>query len=215
MRVWINLGALFLVLSLPAQAIRENWLCEDSPFDQYPDAYYTCEAMQSFKHGFDTHALEHLKRASKWGSKTAQYRVGLMILGGIGTEADPIEGAAWLLLANERNNSDISARLREVQDKMSTEDWEVAHQRALVLKEEYGDFAALERRTRWVRRMKNRMTGSRLGKPMATVRVADSQGITVDQMTNRLDVYERSLRHMVTTVEYRDFRVIEPKTEGR
>lgn len=213
MQCWKVLGALMLVVSLPAQAIRENWLCEDTPFDQYPDAYYTCEAMQSFKHGFDTHALEHLKRASKWGNKTAQYRVGLMTLGGIGTPADPVEGAAWLLLANERNNRDITARLREVQASMSEGAWKAAHERALVLKEEYGDFAALERRTRWVRRMKNRMTGSRLGKPMATVRVADSQGITADQMTNRLDVYERSLRHMVTTVEYRDFRVIEPPAE--
>ncbi|MDX1570299.1 MAG: hypothetical protein R3200_07420 [Xanthomonadales bacterium] len=193
---------------------QEDFLCEDSPLDIYPDVYFHCEAMQSFKKGFDEHALELLQRASLWGSKTAQYKVGLMYLGGVGTQADPVEGAAWLLLANERNNRKVTERLAEVLDKLSDSSVMAANSRAAELRETYGDLEALERRADWVRRMKKRTTGSRLGKPMATVVNSGTSGITGDQALNRLDHYEQVLREAVTTVEYRDFRVLEPEEES-
>lgn len=206
----VNCLMLLLLLSpaIPA-APQDDFLCEDTPLAIYPDIYFTCEALQSFKKGFDTHALELFKRASLWGSKEAQYRVGLFYLGGIGTEADPMEGAAWLLLANERNNRQVTERLSGVLQQLTPAQQDAVTQRAAVLREQYGDFQALERRDDWVRMQKRKTTGSRLGKPMASVRYQGSQGVTADQANQSLELYVSTLENIVTTVEYRDFEVLE------
>ena len=61
--------------------------------------------------------------------------------------------------------------------------------------------------------MKRRTTGSHLGRPTATVAIVGTQGVTGGQALSRLDRYEASLRNVLTTVEYRDFKVMEPKHE--
>ncbi len=193
---------------------QENFLCDDSPVAIYPDILFTCEALQSYKKGFDTHALELFQRASLWGSKEAQYRVGLFYLGGIGTETNHVEAAAWLLLANERNNRQITERLAEVMAVLSDEQKDTVNQRADELREKYGDFKALERRANWVKRQKRKTTGSRLGNPMASVRYQGNTGVTAEQQLRHLDAYEQHLSDIVTSVEYRDFKVIEPGEES-
>ena len=211
---WRVISILFLTISLSATAQERSSFCSDTPVDVYPDQFFICEALQSFKHGHDSHALELFKRAAHWGNKTAQYRAGLMLLGGIGGDADIIEGTAWLLLANERNSAETAARLAEVEQSISEADLRAAKQRAAELREEYGDFAALERRARWVREKKRARTGSRTGNPMATVRVEGAQGrgvtgLTGNQLDSYLDAYVNHLESILTTVEYRDFTVID------
>lgn len=188
---------------------RSSYLCSDSPLDIYPDQRFTCEAMQSFKKGFDRHALDLFKQASRWGSKLAQYKVGLMYLGGYGVEADRIEGTAWLLLANERNRFRITEHLADTMRQLSSYEVGLARSRARELRAEYGDFQALERRSRWVRRLRRESTGSRLGRSMSSVRIVNSMGITGDQRMALIEDYETQLRDIVTTVEYRDFEVLE------
>jgi hypothetical protein len=203
-----------LLMTGPASAApRQSFQCENSPLDIFPDQYYSCEAMQSFKKGFDSHALSLFKRAARWGSKTSQYRVGLMYLGGYGTAVNPIEGTAWLLLANERNSTQGTQQLNEALKSLSDYERKLARERAQELSDDYGDLKALERRSRWVRRMKGRTTGSRLGRPTATVRIEGANGITGDQAISRLDLYETVLRNAIGTIEYRDFEVIEPASE--
>ena len=115
-----NFIALFFCLfSSAALAVEQSALCEDSPLDIFPDQFFACEAQQSFKKGFDKHALALFKRASRWGSKQSQYKVGLMYVAGFGTQADPVEGAAWLLLANERNNRDVTEQLQLAMSELS------------------------------------------------------------------------------------------------
>jgi len=186
-----------------------GFLCEDSPLDIPPDVFFTCEAIDSFDDGFDKHALALFKRAALWGSKEAQYRVGLMYLGGYGADVDWVQGSAWLLLANERNNQQVTEKLSQAMALLTEEQVAQANVKAEELREHYGDFKALERRARWVRRMKNRTTGSRLGKPNASIRLVGTNGVTGDQQLSRLDAYEASLRNVLTTVEYRDFDVID------
>ncbi len=206
----VNCMILLMALTHVVHAApQKDFLCEDTPLAIYPDIYFTCEGLQSFKKGFDTHALELFKRASLWGSKEAQYRVGLFYLGGIGTEADPMEGAAWLLLANERNNRQVTERLLTVMAVLSPFQQGEVSQRAAVLREQYGDFQALDRRDNWVRMQKRKTTGSRLGKPMATVRYLGSQGVTADQANQSLELYVTTLQDIVTNVNYRDFDVLE------
>ena len=203
-------SVVFLTIASMTWAVPQNgFLCEDSPLDIPPDVFFTCEAIDSFDDGFDKHALELFKRASLWGSKEAQYRVGLMYLGGYGAEVDLVEGSAWLLLANERNSQQVTEKLSQAMDLLTEEQIEQANLKAKTLREHYGDFKALERRARWVRRMKNRTTGSRLGKPNASIRLVGTNGVTGDQKLSRLDAYEASLRNVLTTVEYRDFDVID------
>ena len=166
--------------------VEESSFCHETTFDLHPDLFYTCEARQSFKKGFDAHALTLFKRAAKWGSKSAQYRIGLMTLAGMGTEPDLIEGTAWLLLANERNADEVTEQLDLALNNLTGDEIDAAKRRARVLRETYGDSAALERRAQWVRKAKRRVTGSHLGKPMNSVRIA-SQGLTVDQYLSSLE----------------------------
>ena len=196
-------------------AAERSSFCSNTVQDVFPDQHFSCEGLQSLKRGHDGHALEMFQQAARWGDKRAQYRVGLMHLGGIGTTPDTVEGAAWLLLANERNNRTISERLSQAHQQMDASQWEAAHVRATELQQHYGDFSALERRDRWARERKRDLTGSRLGKPMATVEVqhpgipSQLTGITGRQMLARLDRYVDTLQDVMTTIEYRDFEVIE------
>lgn len=204
---------LLLLTGVAAAAPRAHFLCEDGQLDIFPSERFYCEAMQSFRRGFDAHALSLFKRSAGWGNKLAQYKVGLMYLAGMGTEADAVEAAAWLLLANERNTDEVTERLRSVMASLPEFAKRQARKRAEALREDYGDLQALERRSRWVRRMKARTTGSRLGKPMSAVRIVGNTGVTSDQRLARLDAYESVLRDIVTTVEYRDFKVFDVEPE--
>jgi TPR repeat protein len=204
----------FICCTSSAIAVERSALCEDSPLDIFPDEFYTCEALQSFKKGFDKHALALFKRASRWGSKQSQYKVGLMYVGGFGTQRNPVEGAAWLLLANERNNHQGTEQLKLALADLDEQERAQANLRAVALREEYGDLEALERRAQWVRRMKRRTTGSHLGRPTATLAIVGTQGITGGQALSRLDHYEATLRNVLTTVEYRDFKVLDPEEEA-
>ena len=205
------LACILLAPSLAAASPQGHFLCEDTSMDVFPDDRWYCEAMHNFRKGFDRHALDLFKRAARYGNKLAQYKIGLMYAGGVGTEADAVEGAAWLLLANERNIDEVTERLRFVMSTLPEFEKRQAHERAGELREEYGDLNALSRRAAWVKKMKRRTTGSRLGNPMSAVRIAGASGVTSDQQHERLDAYEQNLRDIITTVEYRDFRVIEPE----
>ncbi|MEM9301927.1 MAG: hypothetical protein AAGE01_07440, partial [Pseudomonadota bacterium] len=192
----------------------EDSECGNGVIGERPDRFFTCEALQSFKKGFDTHALELFQRASLWGNKQAQYRVGLMTLGGIGTEPDPMEAAAWMLLANERNNREITERLNQVMQTLDGDQLAAVNVRAAELQEKYGDFAALDRRARWVRRQNINITGSRTGRPIGSSLIATSgaglggarpvgaqnSGTTGLGLQSGYDAYEWELRNIVTSV---------------
>ena len=205
---------LLVGMSFSAQAARKSFLCEQSQLDIYPDVFYSCEAMQNFKKGFDKHALALFKHAARWGSKQSQYKIGLMFVGGFGTRADPVEGAAWLLLANERNVMHSTEQLALVMSELSEAERAAAKGRAQFLRAEYGDVQALTRRARWVRQMKRRSTGSHLGRPMATVSIPGGEGLTSRDNLASLTLYESNLRETLTTVEYRDFKVLDPQDRG-
>lgn len=202
---------LLVCLSFTAHGARKSSLCEQSQLDIFPDVFYACEAMQNFKQGFDRHALALFKHAARWGSKQSQYKIGLMYVGGLGAMRNSVEGAAWLLLANERNAMHSTEQLSLVMSELSEAGRGAAKARAQSLRAEFGDQAALLRRTYWVRRMKRRTTGSRLGQPMATVVIPGGEGLTAGQNIGRLVQYESSLRDTLTTVEYRDFQVLDPQ----
>jgi TPR repeat protein len=195
-------------------AARRSSLCEQSKLDIYPDVFYSCEAMQNFKKGFDKQALFLFKHAARWGSKQSQYKIGLMYVGGFGTEPNPVEGAAWLLLANERNVMHSTEQLALVMSELSGTERAAAKGRAQFLRTEFGDVQALTRRARWVRQMKRRSTGSHLGRAMATVSIPGGEGLTTRDNINGLTLYESNLRETLTTVEYRDFKVLDPQNMG-
>jgi hypothetical protein len=206
---------LLLALVVPTQQLlaeEQIKFCDKLTNDAVPDRILICDAMENFKDGFDDHALNLFKEAAKFGNKIAQYRVGLMYLAGFGVPKDRTEGTAWLLLANERNNTAMTDRLKEVRDASNAAEWRDIVNRAEALREEFGDRKALHRRAAWVRKKEGELTGSRLGNPMATVSInypGARGGDTGNSMRERLIDYESSLRKIVDSTEYVGFEEID------
>jgi len=68
-----------------------------------PGDYYFCRAAQHFWSGYQEMAISALKEAGRWGSKPAQYALGVMYFNGDRVPANRPLGLAWLALSAERH----------------------------------------------------------------------------------------------------------------
>jgi hypothetical protein len=110
-----------------------------------PGEYYYCVAVRQLARRQYGKGLDTLKTAAAWGSKPAQYVLGLSYYRGDIGAADRPLGLAWLALAAERRNPDYAVAFRSA--------WQLAsegeHQRANALWRElrptYGDAYAAPR----------------------------------------------------------------------
>lgn len=68
-----------------------------------PGDYYFCRAAQHFWSGYQEMAISALKEAARWGSKPAQYALGVMYFNGDRVPANRPLGLAWLALSAERH----------------------------------------------------------------------------------------------------------------
>ncbi len=182
----------------------------------YPDVVHYEAAVRSYKDGFNTHAMEQFLLAARWGNKEAQFNLALMHFAGIGVEVDRIRGGAWALLADERGDGRFRKTRREIMGLLGAEEKSAALDLARELKEEYGDFQALEKRARWVRKQKRELTGSRTGSLASAVRITTPGGRFAgrgDQYLAYINTFEQSLFDIVTRVEYKDFEVLDDPVE--
>ena len=69
-----------------------------------PGEYYFCSAARNYWSGHDGLARQSLLNAAEWGSKPAQYALGVMYFNGDHAVKNRPLGLAWLALASERHD---------------------------------------------------------------------------------------------------------------
>jgi hypothetical protein len=91
---------------LPGQELVVSNLLYGCPYGLerfLPGDYYFCEAGSHFWAGRYNMSRDSLESASRWGSKAAQYALGVMYFNGDHVAANQPLGVAWLAIAAERH----------------------------------------------------------------------------------------------------------------
>lgn len=144
--------------------------------DGRPGVYYFDLGAKAFRDGDFRHAIDMYKVAASWAYKPAEYNLGLMYFKGQGVAVDRARGAAWMILAAERNTP-LYTKARDVMVTMLTEaQFQRTDEIWNQLKPIYGDVVALRRaKAQWIR-AERAQTGSHVGHAIDNLRVGISSG---------------------------------------
>lgn len=110
-----------------------------------PGIYYYCVGARREARQPPQPAIEMLKMAASWGSKPAQFLLGLNYYRGEGVAQDRAQGLAWLGLATERDDPTYLAVFRSAWLKASPAEQARANQLWKALKPRYADAVAARR----------------------------------------------------------------------
>jgi Sel1 repeat-containing protein len=126
-----------------------------------PGNYYFCEGVRSFWDGNQNAAVYNLQQAASWGSKRAQFALGVAYFNGDQLPKNRPLGLAWLTLAAERKTPIYAATQRSAIEHATEAERQQGWQEMQVLKAKYADAVALERaKTRLHREMRHLAAGS-------------------------------------------------------
>lgn len=139
--------------------------------DGRPGVYYFNLGAEAFRKGDYRHAVEMYKVAASWAYKPAEYDLALMYYRGNGVPKDRALGAAWMILAAERNTP-IYVRARDLMiTQLSDSEFHRTDESWNELKHTYGDEVALHRaKAQWAY-VRNNKTGTRVGGGVGELRV--------------------------------------------
>ncbi|MHB8309370.1 MAG: hypothetical protein ACYC97_06380 [Metallibacterium sp.] len=134
------------------------------PANAVPGPYALERGMRVLRHKHLRDAVGRFKVAASWGSKIAEYNLGLMYWNGDGVRKDYAKAVAWLALADQRHNSaKIDGSLQYAYAKLTLAERKQADADFGAMVDTYGDAVALKRaRAAW-RRAARSATGSRVG----------------------------------------------------
>ena len=149
---------------LPGQektAAMDQQPCPDGLERMLPGNYYFCEGVRSFWDGNRNAALYNLQEAASWGSKRAQYALGVAYFNGDQLPKNRPLGLAWLTLAAERKTAVYAATQRSAIEHSTEAERQLGWQEMQKLKVKYADAVALERaKTRLHRELRHLSAGS-------------------------------------------------------
>jgi hypothetical protein len=132
-----------------------------------PGEYYFCAATQAFWSGRQDHAIEMMLDAARWGSKPAQYALGIMYFNGDRVAANRPLGLAWLALASERHDPQYEPAFVSAYGKSSEQQRAQANVLWQTMKPIYSDDVAATRAlTRFKREMRPLEYGANFGGSM-------------------------------------------------
>lgn len=136
-----------------------------------PGVEFFTPGVQAFRKGDYRHAISMYKVAASWAYKPAEYNLGVMYFKGQGVPVNRPLGAAWMVLAAERDDP-LYTKARDVMITLLT-NAQFAETDELwgKLKETYGDKVALRRakaQWAWVR---NHQTGTRVGGAVGNLQI--------------------------------------------
>lgn len=124
--------AALLLVALPLGAVE----FERMPVGQY---YQTInKAHKAYRGERMEEALALYNLTARWGEKSCQRQLGVMLLTGVGTEVDLVEGMAWLILAAESKNSEDLSVLKQARQQVPEEAQLAAKELAEEYREQFG-----------------------------------------------------------------------------
>ncbi len=131
--------------------------------DGRPGVKFFTLGVQAFRTGDYRHAVDMYKVAASWAYKPAEYNLGVMYFRGQGVPVDRPLGAAWMVLAAERDDPQY-VKARDVMITLLSEaDFARTDELWGKLKQTYGDTVALRRaKAQWAW-VKTHQTGTRVG----------------------------------------------------
>lgn len=129
--------------------------CNGAVYRFLPGEVNYCLALKMWGKGDYRRGEEFLLLAAGWGSKPAQYSLGLAYFNGEGVAKDRPLGLAWLTLAAERDDPTFKAVLRAVYAAVSVDERNKAEVLYAKLREQYqDDVAAVRAKTRYDREIR-------------------------------------------------------------
>lgn len=211
LRAWL-VGALWmaatplLAQSVPATAAvspADDYprTCNSSLYRFLPGEVNFCLAARDRGRGDIRGTLEMLKLAAGWGSKPAQYALGLMYFNGDQVPVDRPLGLAWLGLAAERGDRTYTAVFGLAWGKSSMADRSLAEARYEAMLLVYGDDVAARRAQRHFDRAMHELTryepypttlciaGLTPGGFDGDSQSCPSSGLAITMLNNVADVY--------------------------
>jgi hypothetical protein len=130
--------------SVPAQ-VKAPIFCPDAIYRFLPGEFNLCVAARDVQRGRYSSATEMLELAAKWGSKRAQYTLGLMNFKGDHVAVNRPLGLAWLSLAAERRKATYVAVLISAYDKSTPAERRRAVELLSAMRPVYTDAVAARR----------------------------------------------------------------------
>ncbi len=161
-----------------------------------PDKLLLAKALKFYKDGYHKSALTNFKLSAAFGNSEAQKYTGLMYIKSLGTSQDWATGYAWIKLAA----LDETAQHTQLRDGLYTkmkpqeiQQSDIIYQRLL---KDYSTNATMKRRARWVRKQKQKATGSRVGSRTVNVQSQYINGVKADNnRTGRIGEMEAFVSH--------------------
>lgn len=132
--------------------------CNEGIYRFLPGEFNFCLAGVDMYRGNTSGALEMLKLAAGWGSKKAQYVLGIVYFRGDSIPADHALGLAWLALAAERNDPTYLAVLASAHGKSTPAEQQRAGELLKAMRPKYADAVAAKRAQRRFDRMMRDLT---------------------------------------------------------
>jgi hypothetical protein len=110
-----------------------------------PADYFYCVASQNYGQHRYRYAQKFFEQAAAWGSKPAQYVLGVMALNGDQQPVDRPLALAWLSLAAERQRADYQQAYQQLYAQTSAGDHQAADALLRSMRPTYGDATAAVR----------------------------------------------------------------------
>ncbi|HEY4143671.1 SEL1-like repeat protein [Pinirhizobacter sp.] len=138
-----------------AEVSQALMLCPSSLERILPGRYYMCEAQRDFWLGRQDQSMEMMRDAAAWGSKQAQYTLGIMYFNGQRTPVNRPLGLAWLAIAAERHDPNFEPAFISAFRDVTPAERDQANELWRQMLPKYADRVAAKRaRTRYDREMR-------------------------------------------------------------
>lgn len=163
--------------------------------DGRPGVKFFTLGVQAFRKGDYRHAIDMYRVAASWAYKPAEYNLGVMYFKGQGIPVDRPRGAAWMVLAAERNDPQYVKARDLMVTVLSKPEFARTDELWGELKKTYGDQVALRRaKAQWAY-ARTHQTGTRVGGTAGELSVGVLDG---GHTPKTLDASGKSL-HVATT----------------
>lgn len=144
--------------------------------DGRPGVKFFTLGVQAFRKGDYRHAIDMYKVAASWAYKPAEYNLAVMYFKGQGVPVDRARGAAWMVLAAERGESQYTRARDLMVTMLSKAEFARTDELWGELKKTYGDQVALRRaKAQWAY-VRTHQTGTRAGGAAGELRVGVLDG---------------------------------------